>query len=96
MLINLYAESYKNKVEVDEYSIKSIFQLPEISDQIVLAWAADLEKNQNVSTRDLLPFCDKSKFFQNLSPELQRKEAFLSLPFRGFKKWLAECLFEDF
>lgn len=95
LLIKLYAGIRNDKIKADEYSIRSLFLLPEISHKQVLAWAADLEKKQNVPARDLLPFCDKSKFFQNLSPELQRKEAFLSLPFPGFRKWLDECLFDD-
>lgn len=95
LLIKLYAGIGNKKLNVDEYAIKSLFLLPAISHRQVLAWAADLERKQSVPTRDLLPFCEKSKFFHNLSPALQRKEAFFSIPFQGFRKWLSDCLFDD-
>ena len=95
LLVKLYAGVRNDKLKADEYSISSLFHLPDLSPQQVLSWASDLELSQNVSTSDLLPFCEKSKFFRNLSADLQRKEALLSLPFRGFSKWLNDCLLDD-
>ncbi|BCO11469.1 CRISPR-associated helicase Cas3 [Citrifermentans bremense] len=91
LLLRRYAGNRNDKLKANEYSIISLFDISEITPLQFLEWTLDLESKQNAPLHEVLPFCEKSQFFQYLSPELQRKEAFNSIPFNGFKNWLNDC-----
>jgi len=94
LLVKINCPSPHDKVNADEYSLKSLYALPEITPKNVKDWASELEKNPGILPHDVSTFGDNSRYFQNLGVELQRKEVFRSIPFRGFIKWLDECVVE--
>jgi len=92
LLIKINMKFQNIKVVADEYTVKSSHDLADISPAVALEWCMSLEKNTDVTLHEILPFCEKGRFFSDLSGKLQWQEAFRSIPFPGFKRWLSQCI----
>mgnify|MGYP003584015054 CR=1 FL=1 len=92
LLIKINLKSVNIKVMADEYTVKSSHNLSDISPTVALEWCMSLENNSDVPLHEILAFCEKGRFFNNLSGRLQWQEAFSSIPFSGFKRWLFQCI----
>jgi ATP-dependent Lhr-like helicase len=92
LLIKINMKFQNIKVVADEYTVKSSHDLPDISPAVALEWCMSFEKNTDVTLHEILPFCEKGRFFSDLSGKLQWQEAFRSIPLPGFKRWLSQCI----
>jgi ATP-dependent Lhr-like helicase len=95
LLIKINVAVPHGNIKADEYSINSLYHLPRITPEEVAEWVDAFEESPNISMQEALPFCTKSRFYQYLGRELQRREAIQSIPIRGFRKWLDECCVKE-
>ena len=78
-------------VKWDEYGIGGISETDEITPSKVLSWASPILDGDALSAKVALQFCERSRYFAFLSPEMQEDEARKSIPAPGFLAWLQEC-----
>jgi len=91
LAIILEMEGITSNAKPDEYGISGIPDGAEILPSQILEWANLIQQSENLPTREISHFCDRSRYFSNLSSEMQAEEAFRSVPFDGFFNWLQEC-----
>jgi len=94
LAIVLERTGQSHNLSPDEYGITGISREVDISPHLVHSWTNDLMYSQDIPVKDAIKFCDKSRFFNYLSSEMQAEEAFRSIPFPGFLSWLRECKFK--
>jgi len=92
LAIILKMEGITSHAQPDEYGINGIPDGAEITPSKILAWAESLQDSENLPTKAISQFCDRSKYFSKLSSEMQEAEAQRSVPFPGFINWLQKCM----
>jgi ATP-dependent Lhr-like helicase len=81
----------RGKAEVDDYGISGLELTSQVSPEEVAATATDLAERERLSADDARHFNQSSRYFNRLSPRLQRVEALRAVPWAGFLRWLGEC-----
>ncbi len=92
LTIILKMEGVTSHAQPDEYGISGIPDGADITPAQLLEWAEAIQESENLPTKDISQFCDRSKYFSKLSSEMQEAEAQRSVPFPGFINWLQECM----
>ena len=90
--IILKMEGVTSHAQPDEYGISGVPDGVDITPFQILEWAEIIQQSENFSTKDISQFCERSRYFSQLSSEMQEIEAQRSVPFQGFIAWLQECL----
>jgi len=91
LTIILKIEGITSHAQPDEYGIDGVPDGAEISPPKILEWVESIRGIENLPTKDISPFCDRSRYFSQLSSAMQETEIQRSVPFPGFENWLHEC-----
>jgi ATP-dependent Lhr-like helicase len=92
LTIFLQMEGITSHAQPDEYGIDGIPDGADISPAQILEWAESIKDTGNLPGKDISQFCERSRYFSQLSSEMQETEAQRSVPFSGFIQWLQECM----
>lgn len=92
LTIILKMEGITSHAQPDEYGIDGIPDGADITPARILAWAEAIQESENLPSKEISPFCDRSRYFSQLSSAMQEAEAQASVPFPGFINWLQECM----
>ena len=81
----------EQNLRVDDFSIGGLDKKLSVNPVLVSKWIQKINTPGIVSIQDAKHFLSSSRYYNNLSPELQRTEAINAIPFPTFIRWLNEC-----